>query len=103
MIIYYGIDLVQHSVILGKVSDSKIDEEAIQSYHRALNLNPNFVRGRYNLGVSCMNMGCFKEAAEHFISALSQHVVNGNASNTNISKTLWDTLHRNFVLVWYIN
>jgi peroxin-5 len=47
-----------------------------------------------------MNIGCFREAAEHFLGALSLHVVdNGTEVQTHVSKTLWDTLKRNFVLM----
>ncbi len=37
-------------------------EEAIAAYEKALAINPNFVRARYNLGVSCINIGCHAEA-----------------------------------------
>lgn len=40
-----------------------------------------------------MNIGCFREAAEHFLTALSGH------GGVHVSKTLWDTLYRNFVLM----
>ena len=50
-------------------------EEAIAAYERALTLNPNFVRARYNLGVSCINVGCYPEAAQHLLGALSMHRV----------------------------
>lgn len=79
-----------------------LDEAAIEAYDKALQLKPNFVRGRYNLGVSCMNIGCFKEAAEHFLSALSMHAEpfgGDNSSQVNISRTLWDTLNRTFLMV----
>lgn len=35
-------------------------EEAIDAYHRALNLDPGFVRSRYNVGITCMNMKAYK-------------------------------------------
>lgn len=85
-----------------------VDEGAIDAYYKVLQLKPNFVRGRYNLGVSCMNIGCFKEAAQHFLAALSLHVIKKDelsseemmgASQLHVSRTLWDTLHRNFVMV----
>lgn len=49
-------------------------EEAIAAYEKALTLRPNFVRARYNLGVSCINMGCLEEAAGHLLLALAMHV-----------------------------
>lgn len=57
------------------LANSGRSEEAIQAYERALDLNPNFVRARYNLGVSCINIGCYAEAAQHLLGALSMHKV----------------------------
>ena len=57
------------------LANSGRSEEAIAAYAKALAHNPNFVRARYNLGVSCINMGCFREAAEHLLDALSMHHV----------------------------
>lgn len=53
------------------LANSQRSEEAIAAYHKALSLRPNFVRARYNLGVSCINIGCHREAAEHFLAALA--------------------------------
>lgn len=57
------------------LANSGRSEEAIAAYEKALMLNPNFVRARYNLGVSCINIGCFEEAAQHLLGALSMHRV----------------------------
>lgn len=57
------------------LANSGRSEEAIQAYENALELNPNFVRARYNLGVSCINIGCYEEAAQHLLGALSMHSV----------------------------
>lgn len=71
------------------LANSNRSEEAIQAYHRALQLKPSFVRARYNLAVSSMNIGCYKEAAEHLLTALSMHEVEGNLeipdSRTSVS------------------
>lgn len=57
------------------LANSGRSEEAIEAYEKALNINPNFVRARYNLGVSCINIGCYPEAAQHLLGALSMHRV----------------------------
>ncbi|KAF2836524.1 TPR-like protein [Patellaria atrata CBS 101060] len=57
------------------LANSGRSEEAIDAYERALSIRPNFVRARYNLGVSCINIGCFAEAAQHLLGALAMHKV----------------------------
>lgn len=57
------------------LANSGRSEDAIAAYERALNENPNFVRARYNLGVSCINIGCYPEAAQHLLGALAMHRV----------------------------
>jgi peroxin-5 len=55
------------------LANSGRSEEAIAAYEQALSLSPNFVRARYNLGVSCININCHQEAACHFLAALEMH------------------------------
>lgn len=57
------------------LANSGRSEEAIAAYEKALTLRTNFVRARYNLGVSCINMGCYDEAASHLLGALAMHKV----------------------------
>ena len=102
------------------LANSGRSEEAIDAYSRALELRPNFVRARYNLGVSCINIGCYEEAAQHLLGALAMHkvvekeglervreVTGGDASGIsdkrleemilqNQSTNLYDTLRRVF-------
>ena len=59
------------------LANSGRSEDAIAAYCKALEENPNFVRARYNLGVSCINIGCYPEAASHLLSALELHRVVG--------------------------
>lgn len=39
-------------------------EEAVAAYRRALELQPGFVRSRYNLGISCVNLGAHRLVKE---------------------------------------
>jgi peroxin-5 len=55
------------------LANSGKPEDAIAAYEKALVLKPNFVRARYNLGVSCINIGCYEEAAQHLLGALAMH------------------------------
>ncbi|CAJ1062537.1 peroxisomal biogenesis factor 5 isoform X1 [Xyrichtys novacula] len=78
-------------------------EEAVAAYRRALELQPGFVRSRYNLGISCVNLGAHREAVEHFLEALSlqrqaaedgARAVRGpgGAAATMMSDNIWSTL-----------
>ncbi|XP_075897200.1 peroxisomal biogenesis factor 5 isoform X1 [Nelusetta ayraudi] len=78
-------------------------EEAVAAYRRALELQPGFIRSRYNLGISCVNLGAHREAVEHFLEALSlqrQAMVDGAratrgpgvAAATMMSDNIWSTL-----------
>lgn len=99
------------------LANSGKSEEAIAAYEKALTLRPNFVRARYNLGVSCINMSCYEEAAGHLLAALSMHkevvregrekareLLGGQVSDAqlnamttqNSSTNLYDTLRRVF-------
>ncbi|KAJ3471054.1 hypothetical protein MRS44_001153 [Fusarium solani] len=101
------------------LANSGRSEEAIAAYQEALAIAPNFVRARYNLGVSCINIHCHHEAACHFLAALEMHkaieksgrskayeILGDNAGNVdetldrmsaqNRSSTLYDTLRRVF-------
>ena len=99
------------------LANSGKSEDAIAAYEKALTLRPNFVRARYNLGVSCINMGCHEEAAGHLLAALEMHksvekegrekareILGGDVSDSqldamttqNRSTNLYDTLRRVF-------
>ncbi|KAI8065609.1 hypothetical protein BC940DRAFT_303822 [Gongronella butleri] len=74
-------------------------EEAIDAYHKALELRATFVRARYNLGVSCINIGCYNEAAEHLLTGLSMHKRMGNEEGINVSNNLWEMLRKTFIMM----
>lgn len=52
------------------LANSRDSLGAVQMYYNALEINPSFVRARYNLAISCMNMGHYQEAAEHLLTSL---------------------------------
>ncbi|EDO18157.1 hypothetical protein Kpol_1031p64 [Vanderwaltozyma polyspora DSM 70294] len=80
------------------LANSNRSEEAIQAYHKALNLKPSFVRARYNLAVSSINIGCYKEAAQYLLTALSMHEVEGlKGSKSNYLNNLSDGYNNNIM------
>lgn len=74
--------------------------EAVDAYQRALDIQPGFVRARYNVGIICINLKAYKEAAEHFLTALNHQATsmertglkNSNSSINQMSDTIWSTL-----------
>jgi len=75
-------------------------EEALEFYYRALDLNPVYIRARYNLGISCINLKRYNEGAQHILDALSLQDAEGihDAAGVNdarggiTSNALWDSL-----------
>lgn len=94
-------DAVLWNRLGASLANSNRSEEAVNAYFKALELKPTFVRARYNLGVSCINVGCYKEAAEYLLSGLAMHQVEGADSNStlshNQSSSLMETLKRAFI------
>ncbi|KAI9321664.1 hypothetical protein BX666DRAFT_1904410 [Dichotomocladium elegans] len=52
-------------------ANSRDSAAAIDAYFTAIELNPSYVRARYNLAISCINLGQTREAAEHLLTALA--------------------------------
>ncbi|KAJ5520849.1 hypothetical protein N7463_001302 [Penicillium fimorum] len=75
------------------LANSGRSEEAIEAYEQALTINPNFVRARYNLGVSCINIGCYPEAAQHLLGALSMHRVVEQEGRERAREIISDGVH----------
>ena len=68
-------------------------EEAVSAYHKALTKSPGFVRCRYNLGVSCINLKAYNEAVEHFLTALNfQDSGRGPGEDRQMSESIWSSL-----------
>ncbi|KAI9572297.1 hypothetical protein HD554DRAFT_2168520 [Boletus coccyginus] len=72
---------------------------ALEYYRRALELNPAYIRARFNLGISCINLRRYDEAASHILDALvlqdSDGVEDGTGMNDSrgvTSSTLWESL-----------
>ncbi|MBQ5154052.1 tetratricopeptide repeat protein, partial [Macrococcus caseolyticus] len=79
------------------LANASHSEEAIDAYYKALELRPSFVRARYNLAVSCINIGCYRESAENILGAISLHYAeDGDVIDFNRSNNLIDTLRRVF-------
>ncbi|CAE6448545.1 unnamed protein product, partial [Rhizoctonia solani] len=83
------------------LSNSDRPAEALDAYREALQLRPGYTRAIYNVGVACMNIDAYHEAAEHFLGALVVQGAGpgGSGGGTNDSDPLWSTLQRTFVLM----
>ncbi|KAJ1302725.1 hypothetical protein OPQ81_003039 [Rhizoctonia solani] len=81
------------------LSNSNRPAEALDAYREALQLRPGYTRAIYNVGVACMNIDAYHEAAEHFLGALVVQGAGPGGSGTNDSDPLWSTLQRTFVLM----
>jgi peroxin-5 len=101
------------------LANSGKSEEAIEAYHHALDIKPTFVRARYNLGVSCINIGCYTEVPSSKIILIagrsasfgsacdassgrrfgwwSQYISKFGTSLQSGSNLQWETLRRVFL------
>lgn len=76
--------------------------EAVEAYQRALQLQPGFIRARYNVGIICINLKAYREATEHFLTALNHQATSLRRSGvsdaaaskpgTQMSDTIWSTM-----------
>ncbi|BGP25133.1 peroxisomal biogenesis factor 5 [Rhodotorula toruloides] len=75
---------------------------AMQYYHAALDLDPGYVRARFNLAVASMNLGQYEDAVHHLLTALSVQEADMEYDNmqqtppvnaAGVSHALWDSLH----------
>ncbi|KAK7687171.1 hypothetical protein QCA50_009675 [Cerrena zonata] len=75
-------------------------EEALQYYYRALELNPTYIRALFNLGISCVNLRRYEQAAQSILDALVLQDSDSAVSATGVSDdkrgvtsdSLWDAL-----------
>ncbi|KIJ49653.1 hypothetical protein M422DRAFT_28020 [Sphaerobolus stellatus SS14] len=69
--------------------------DAVWYYYQALNLNPSYIRARFNLGISCINMKRYDEAAQHILDALVLQENDASHSGDTrgiTSSALWECL-----------
>ncbi|CAG8446072.1 9893_t:CDS:2, partial [Funneliformis caledonium] len=61
------------------LANARESEKAVNAYFNALEINPLYVRARYNLAISFINMKEYREAAEHLLAALALQTGETNA------------------------
>lgn len=73
--------------------------DAVDAYQHALDIEPGYIRARYNVGIICINLKAYKEAVEHFLTALNHQATSAARSgiesatpNSQMSETIWSTL-----------
>lgn len=77
-------------------------EEAVDAYRHALNLSPGFIRCRYNLGISCINLNAHRQAVDHLLTALNMQrkgSVGPGGSVSTMSDNIWSTLRMTLSLM----
>lgn len=73
---------------------------AVEAYHHALEIEPGYIRARYNVGIICINLKAYNEAVEHFLTALNHQATSMarsglqsvRDSSNQMSDTIWSTL-----------
>jgi len=92
-------DWLLYNRVGATLANSGNAEEAIQFYYRALELNPSYIRARFNLGISCINLRRYEEAAHHILDALVLQDSDVIPDSTGLgdkrgvtSTALWDSL-----------
>ncbi|BGP40597.1 hypothetical protein JCM10449v2_004559 [Rhodotorula kratochvilovae] len=73
---------------------------AMQYYNAAIDLDPGYVRARFNLAVANMNTGQYEEAVHHLLTALSVQDADSELDSmqqapvhtAGVSHALWDSL-----------
>ncbi|TRM69484.1 hypothetical protein BD626DRAFT_474238 [Schizophyllum amplum] len=72
------------------LSNGNKPEEALGAYREALQMRPTYTRAIYNVGVACLNIGAYKEAAEHFLTVISMQEPKAEENN----EQMWFSLRR---------
>ena len=93
-----SLSLLQDALLWNKLGAALANggqsEKAVDAYYHALTLSPGFVRARYNLGISCFNLSAYKQAVEHFLTALKQQSdgIGPQGTHVQMSENIWRTL-----------
>lgn len=76
------------------LANNSQSEQAINAYREALAISPGFIRSRFNLGISCINLGAYREAAEHFLTVLNFQAAGRGPKGSRplMSANVWSTL-----------
>jgi len=74
------------------LSNGNHPEDSLGAYREALQLRPTYTRAIYNVGVACLNIGAYKEATEHFLSAAAMQ--NNTSTSGTHGDQVWFTLRR---------
>ncbi|KAF5380491.1 hypothetical protein D9615_004572 [Tricholomella constricta] len=92
-------DWLLYNRVGATMANSGHADDALQYYYRALELNPGYIRARFNLGISCINLRRYEEAAQHILDALALQENDGirdtaglNEKRGVTSTALWDSL-----------
>ncbi|KAL3995066.1 TPR repeat family protein [Acanthocheilonema viteae] len=87
-LMYNPKDYVLWNRLGATLANGKRAAEAVAAYHKALEICPNYTRARCNLGIACIQLQNYKEAIEHFITALQLQQSYSSIS----SSTIWTPL-----------
>lgn len=92
-------DWLLYNRVGATLANSGRPEEALQYYYRAIELNPAYIRARFNLGIACINLRRYEEASQHILDALvlqdSDSVADpagGDEKRGVTSSALWSSL-----------
>ncbi|KAK6104399.1 TPR repeat family protein [Brugia pahangi] len=87
-LVYSPKDYVLWNRLGATLANGKRAAEAIAAYREALKICPNYTRARCNLGIACIQLQNYKEAIEHFITALQLQ----QSYSSILSSTIWTPL-----------
>ncbi|KAF8581617.1 TPR-like protein [Ramaria rubella] len=88
-------DWLLYNRVGATLANSGRSTDALWYYHRALELNPSYIRARFNIGISCINMKRYVEAAVHILDALvlqENDASHGTDARGITSSALWECL-----------